>query len=341
MKSTISDSSLVMTDERPPEIRIFISSTFRDMQPEREYIIKHVFPELRMLCRERGVEFTEIDLRWGVTREEAEQGKVLKICLDEIDRCRPYFLGILGERYGWTPRLEDVQKDAELLQAHPWIVSCIESEISVTEMEMLYGVLENPAMADHAFFYFRDPQQTLAEHKETSEPSIQKLRALKSRIQAASFPVHENFPDPPSLGKLIREDLLKVIEENFPLSEAPSALERKRAIQESYAMTRRRSYIPRIEYLTALNEHVESDDQPLVITGESGSGKSSKPLPNFKSVGSTFTLPSLNLRIVQALVSDRFSMDLILVASAIFCKIGKPTILADGMLTLPSPVSDG
>ena len=27
-------------------------------------------------CRERQVEFTEIDLRWGVTKEDAEQGKL-------------------------------------------------------------------------------------------------------------------------------------------------------------------------------------------------------------------------------------------------------------------------
>ena len=28
---------------------------------------------------------------------------------------------------------------------------------SVTELEILHGVLRDPAMADHAFFYFRDP----------------------------------------------------------------------------------------------------------------------------------------------------------------------------------------
>ena len=185
-----SDSSA----ERTPEIRIFISSTFRDQQPEREYIIKYVFPELRMICRERGVEFTEIDLRWGVTVEEAEQGKVLKICLDEIDRCRPYFIGILGERYGWTPKLENVRKDPELLEAHPWIIPCIENGISVTEMEMLYGVLENPAMADYSFFYFRDKENTPAEFIETDQATAQKLTDLKNKIRSSSFPVRENFP---------------------------------------------------------------------------------------------------------------------------------------------------
>ncbi len=263
------------SSERTPEIRIFISSTFRDQQPEREYIIKFVFPELRKICRERGVEFTEIDLRWGVTSEEAEQGKVLKICLDEIDRCRPYFIGILGERYGWTPRLEDVRKDPELLDEHPWIIPCIENGISVTEMEMLYGVLENPKMADHAFFYFRDKKDTPAEFVETDQEVAAKLTALKDRIRSSSFPVHEDFPSPAELGKLIREDLLKVINERFPLDKVPSALEQKRLLQEAYALTRRRAYVPRTEYIEYLNTFADGEDTPIVIIGESGSGKSS------------------------------------------------------------------
>jgi hypothetical protein len=85
-------------------VRVFISSTFRDMHAEREVLIKHVFPQLRKLCEERGVAFTEVDLRWGITEEQAERGEVLPICLAEIDRCRPFFIGLLGERYGWVPR---------------------------------------------------------------------------------------------------------------------------------------------------------------------------------------------------------------------------------------------
>ena len=45
----------------------------------------------------------EVDLRWGITDEQKSEGKVLPICLDEIQRCRPYFIGLLGERYGWVP----------------------------------------------------------------------------------------------------------------------------------------------------------------------------------------------------------------------------------------------
>jgi tetratricopeptide (TPR) repeat protein len=261
--------------EKTPEIRIFISSTFRDMQDEREYLIKHIFPELRSICRERGVEFTEIDLRWGVTEEEAQQGKVLKICLDEIDKCRPYFIGILGERYGWIPDKNDIKKNTELLTQYPWVKDSAESEISVTEMEIIYGVLANPTMAEHAFFYFRDQANTKDQFRETDSSLQEKLRSLKDRIRESSFPVHENFPSREKLGELVRQDLLSVIETNFPLEEAPTPLEQERRAQEAYAHTRRRAYIARPSYMEALDKHVESIEPPLIIIGESGSGKSS------------------------------------------------------------------
>jgi hypothetical protein len=84
-------------------LRVFISSTFRDMHAERDHLVRVVFPELKERCRARRVHLIDVDLRWGVTEVDAEQGKVLDICLDEIDSCRPFFLGILGHRYGWVP----------------------------------------------------------------------------------------------------------------------------------------------------------------------------------------------------------------------------------------------
>ncbi|HEU4888099.1 MAG TPA: DUF4062 domain-containing protein, partial [Thermoanaerobaculia bacterium] len=87
-------------------IRVFVSSTFRDMHNEREELARRVFPRLRRLCAERGVSFGDVDLRWGVTEAQAERGEVAPICFAEIDRCRPYFLGILGGRYGTVPPRE-------------------------------------------------------------------------------------------------------------------------------------------------------------------------------------------------------------------------------------------
>lgn len=85
------------------QIRLFVSSTFRDMQRERDVLMKLVFPRLRRLCEDRGVTFTEVDLRWGITEEQAHRREVLPIIFDEVERCRPFFVGLLGERYGWVP----------------------------------------------------------------------------------------------------------------------------------------------------------------------------------------------------------------------------------------------
>src|SRR2546427_12008060 len=83
-------------------VRVFISSTFRDMHAERDWLVKRVFPVLRERLEKYRVHLVDIDLRWGVTEQQAESGGALDVCLDQIDECRPFFLGLLGERYGWV-----------------------------------------------------------------------------------------------------------------------------------------------------------------------------------------------------------------------------------------------
>ena len=83
-----------------PQIRAFLSSTFSDFLEERSLLVKQVFPALRRKAKDRGVEVVEVDLRWGITEEQSKQGQTIGICLDEIERCRPYFIGLLGDRYG-------------------------------------------------------------------------------------------------------------------------------------------------------------------------------------------------------------------------------------------------
>ena len=84
-------------------IRLFVSSTFRDMHAERDHLNRIVFPELEARCRDYGVRFIGVDLRWGITEDEANSQGVLDACLDKIDECRPYFMCLLGDRFGWVP----------------------------------------------------------------------------------------------------------------------------------------------------------------------------------------------------------------------------------------------
>jgi hypothetical protein len=113
------------------EVKLFVSSTFRDMQEERDALMKIAFPQLRDFCAERGVFFSEVDLRWGITAEQAETGKVIDICLGEIDQCRPYFLNVLGERYGWIP----TSFSQEQLDKFPWLKAIPVGQKSITELE--------------------------------------------------------------------------------------------------------------------------------------------------------------------------------------------------------------
>ena len=204
-------------------VRIFISSTFRDFAEERDLLVREVFTDLRRRCRKRHVELVDVDLCWGITEAEAEQGKVLPICLTEIDRARPFFMGLLGERYGWVPSAE--QFDLSLLIEQPWLDEHRGGK-SVTELEILHDVLNNPEMAGRAFFYFRDPVWSQKQGDDYASEGVsekQKLLILKDRIQSSGFPVVENYPDPKTLAKRVREDLWSLIDAAYPESETPAA----------------------------------------------------------------------------------------------------------------------
>ena len=252
------------------EIRVFISSTFRDMQEEREELVKQIFPQLRRLCENRGVTWGEVDLRWGVPDEAKAEGKVLPLCLQEIEHCRPYFIGLLGERYGWVP--EEIPES--LFETQPWLSEHLHQ--SVTALEILHGVLRNPDMEKHAFFYFRDPAYAAAHPGFMEEDSAlrERLVKLKDDIRKSGFPVSEPFVTPKQLGEWVLRDLTAVIEELYPEKSIPSALDRDAADHEAYSTSRRTVYIGRQEYIDRLDAHAAGDGPPLVITGESGGGKS-------------------------------------------------------------------
>ena len=70
-------------------VRIFLSSTFRDMHAERDHLIKVTFPALRERLLPHRVELYDIDLRWGITEDEARNEKVIRLCLEQVDECHP------------------------------------------------------------------------------------------------------------------------------------------------------------------------------------------------------------------------------------------------------------
>lgn len=151
------------------KVHIFVSSTFNDMHADRDYLVKRVFPELQDWCERRKLRLVDIDLRWGVTEQDATHNKnVVRVCLNRIDDCRPFFLCFLGQRRGWVPKEDEVS--AETFAAFPDLRSVV-GAASVTEMEILHALINpfhqslprnDPKLpkkyerAKYSFFFLRD-----------------------------------------------------------------------------------------------------------------------------------------------------------------------------------------
>ncbi len=73
-----------MSNDNQRQVKLFISSTFRGLYDERGVLAKHVFPEIHRRCQARKVDFVEIDLRWGIPKEQVKSGAAVPVCLASV-----------------------------------------------------------------------------------------------------------------------------------------------------------------------------------------------------------------------------------------------------------------
>lgn len=261
------------------------------MQSERDYLVREIFPELRERCAKRRLHLVDIDLRWGVTEEEAERGRVLEICLDEIERCRPFFIGMLGERYGSVLPQASAPDDP----AYDWLRE-LQHKHSVTALEIYHGVLHNQQSHTRSFFYFRDPSFLSGVPVELrdaflpeSEEASLKLTALKNEIRS-QCPLFDNYPcnyagvadgramlgGLEAFGQRVLSDLWSAISEEYPEQDAqPDELETERAFHEAFIEARIQRFIGRGDLLDQMKQYADGDSvSPLIVAGAAGGGKS-------------------------------------------------------------------
>ena len=49
------------------------------------YLICDVFTaQINQACKNRGVFFTYVDLRWGISEDQTKKGETISICLQEV-----------------------------------------------------------------------------------------------------------------------------------------------------------------------------------------------------------------------------------------------------------------
>ena len=145
-------------------VNIFISSSFNDMHAERDYLVEYVFPELREWCEKRRLYLNDIDLRWGVSTADSDSHNTIRVCLNRIDECRPFFLCFLGQRRGTVFGKEYISEES--FEEYPELKE-MGDIYSATELEIEHALLSpmlkiinhrefRPEKAKRALFFLRE-----------------------------------------------------------------------------------------------------------------------------------------------------------------------------------------
>lgn len=280
-------------------VRVFISSTFRDMQAERDQLVRFVFPKLREELLKYRIHFVDVDLRWGVTSDQDALG----VCREVIDECRPRFLCMLGGRYGWVPGGQDK---------------------SITADEIHYGVLGREGEnRGHCFFYFRSDEATGRMEEEThgdfrdlaGSDSARKLAALKQSVIDAGLPVftydaqwdaaQKRLAGLEAFGNRVHVDLLRSLKNDPELaarftsdgSAQPDEFTEEAEQMDAFIEERTDRYVlgsrePLMREMLAFAAADPAAEGPniFILTGDPGSGKSAflaKFVRQFESESST------------------------------------------------------
>eukprot|EP00741_Cyanophora_paradoxa_P017460 tig00020965_g16869.t1 len=268
-------------------VRAFLSSTFRDMAPERDAIFKSAVPRIRRALADRGLFFVAVDLRWGITEEAAKGGEVVRLCLREVLRSR-YFIGFLKKRYGWhqdpsAPRDALLASSVERATGEfPFLRRF--ADRSVTEWEVRLGAFLDASGApavrkDTSRFYFASASLMEASAREPGDAEVPaaaaKLAALKEEIRATEGLRVADYGGASELAAAVYADLMEMVERDFPRGRERSWLQEERAAHEAFGQARRRLYFAdRGDYERIDAYAGGSGPELLLLRGESGSGKS-------------------------------------------------------------------
>lgn len=163
---------------------VFLSSTFSDFQMERDVLTGPVCERLNEVLLPLECRVEMIDLRWGVDTTSVGTKDayrlVLEICLDEVERARPLFLGLVGGRYGDVPdpaQTKWVTERAGILESESL------TGLSVSAIEMGYGCLWKDVPVGGQVFLLRDLKGARGERWIDHEPAA--VNNLRSAIMSA------------------------------------------------------------------------------------------------------------------------------------------------------------
>ena len=264
---------------------IFVSSTFSDMNDERDLIRNKVIPALNKKIFKNHSLFDVVDLRWGIDTtnltEKAVNNKVVEICFDRIYQCNPFFIIFIGDRYGYTLSEDDYRRSIAVENYRKGLNPSfdVNGRKSITELEIEYEKFLSKYKNGHCLFYIRNlvnkseaPESFFAQSDEDKE----KVRLLKEKAineyHAKTYDAyyHDGKVEFTNLEELILRDLLKLIHHDLEKNEIKNNLPGLNILEkEAHFCFGREKEIDQIYKF--LND---PKADKLLVTGSSGVGKS-------------------------------------------------------------------
>lgn len=243
------------------KVRVFISSTFSDMQNERNIIVHSIFPRLRKAFSAKLIDITEVDLRWGIPEEDSENSRILEICIGEVLHCSPFFVGMIGDRYGSIAPEDAV---SNLPPAYKKALGGeIPPRISITELEMRAGVFV-PKNVDFSCFLVKE---AVLKNPATQPEITNLISNIDSSYKLLSYSSDHEFEDLlysnlyDYISKAIPDDL------NIPYDDTAYLSHLKILKNNNYR------YIPDSYFIANLERKINQHGC-LYVYGQKGQGKS-------------------------------------------------------------------
>lgn len=251
---------------------VFVSSTFRDMHFERDVLHRDILPKLNYLLSDYNCSIRITDLRWGIDTSDLSESEaaehILSICFNEIDKCKPYIIVILGDRYGYVPHGSDK---------------------SVTHLEILHGVLQNDEF-EHVFVYFRDAdysgvpdkmrdifiENNVVLKKQLTNLKINLLNKVPHRCRKyksywssdMQLMISDSFMD------IVYADLAADFKNEFLKKKYESSLQKQLEENELIISENIKSTFQNFDMLDSDAMVVENSEKPYCLIGGAGTGKS-------------------------------------------------------------------
>lgn len=262
---------------------IFVSSTFRDMQLERDAMRDISAPIINEMAKEYGEKVSFCDLRWGINTEdlddEISERKVLSVCLDEIDRCSPPMVVILGDRYGYMPSsslISDIAKRKEL--------QLDDYKKSVTALEIEYGALLTKSKTSNTLFYFREIEGIAPkEFVDADDEHSKKLKELKEKIIALTggrlktyklYFSNGSIVGVKEFAEVVANDIIEFLEPEWKRKSKLTPIEKERDIHWNYAKDKSGLFRARNSLSRHYIDKILDGQKILVLKGNTGCGKS-------------------------------------------------------------------